>query len=545
MAMLAAAATAAASTAVCVPASSATDLVVEVPADIVSMFGDVNADAKIGISDAVQLQRFLLGQDGDLGSWKNADLITDDTIDVFDFIKLRKVLTGEEQPEGAKLTIKVVDMMTGEPIDGATVTLHSEYDFEEATHLFTLGDWITGDEEINLFGLPTDEAYNSLLEVENLPEGYGNTFGCWSGNVEFSFGAGEEDKEYIVRVLSDDTECNLNVSFFDWTKNDSQIGLGTLEITDKEGNVYYPSLYVEDFALPDGEYHAEFKLFDNPMQFLDPDGEFADELKELFPDEEFRDCSSGIDFTVKDGKLDKDLRIDLGPKEGLSNSVNVTCYDMYTKQPIEGAKLSLIQFPDDEAKVVKEWTSSADGGELIDGLNFTGGHAYKVKVDSAPEGYTGTGEEYLGWGYLYSFTQEISFYFTPDTEEKPIIVNIRNQDEECALFNDLCPIEIYEINGPADIEKIAGGITAGEGFALPDGDYYAAIDSVVARAKGYCSTGLLGMTKFTVKDGKTDAPVDILVMKDSYGPLAGLGDLGDLEDILGGLGDLEGLEDLF
>lgn len=569
-AMLTAVAAAAAASAVCIPASSAADYVLEIPEEIVTMFGDVNSDAKIGISDAVQLQRYLLGQSDDLGNWKNADLINDKNIDVFDFIKLRKIVSGEETPEGSKLTIKVVDMMTGEPLDGVSVTLNSEYDIEEySAKLFPLGEWVTGeDDEISLFGLPNDEEYTYLISVEDLPDNYGHTYGCWWGNIEFTLDANDEDKEYIVRVLPDDAERDLSATFFDWTKGEEQYDVGTLRITDKDGSVYYPSLYAEKFALPDGEYHAEFNLFDNPFALLDPDGEFADELKELFPDEVFSDWTSGVDFTVKDGQLTEDLRVELGPKEGVSNAVSVACYDIYTGEPLEGAKLSLIASPETDPEVVKQWTSSADGATVIDGLRFAGTNPYTVKVDSPPEGYTGSGEQPVTWYYIHGYTQEIKFYFAPDNSEKNVLINIYNWDDDCAAFNDLCGIDIWSYDDITEHGKVASGVKAGEAFSLPDGTYVATLDSTAAKKKGYSGINLMTDTgkafrektdsdaylifttdwiRFTVKDGVPDIPVELYVTAASEEEP----DLSFLDGFFGslggttGLGDLEGLEDLF
>ncbi len=300
--MAAATAAAAASMSLSIPAAQAEEIVIGIPHEIVTMFGDVNADADIGIADAVQLQRFLLGQDSDLGNWKNADLISDENIDIFDFIKLRKVLTGEEDPDGAKLTVKVVDMMTGEPIEGVGVVLSSEYDSEGGEYSFSLGDWITGDGEIDLSGLPTDEEYGYLLEMTGLPEGYSDAFGGWD-SFDFSFDDDEDIKEIVVRLLKDDEERSLDIDFSEWTSGIGDFAAGLIEITDKEGNVFYPALTTDQFALPDGEYHAGLNLPGSPMDLLDPEGEFADELKELFPDEELGNCFQGFDFTVRDGKI--------------------------------------------------------------------------------------------------------------------------------------------------------------------------------------------------------------------------------------------------
>lgn len=55
------------------------------------LLGDVNADGKVNIADVVTLQKFLLGT-GTLKSWKNADLYTDQSIDSFDMVLLRKLI---------------------------------------------------------------------------------------------------------------------------------------------------------------------------------------------------------------------------------------------------------------------------------------------------------------------------------------------------------------------------------------------------------------------------------------------------------------------
>lgn len=55
------------------------------------LLGDVNADGKVNIADIVMLQKFLLGT-GTLKSWKNADLYTDQSIDSFDMVLMRKLI---------------------------------------------------------------------------------------------------------------------------------------------------------------------------------------------------------------------------------------------------------------------------------------------------------------------------------------------------------------------------------------------------------------------------------------------------------------------
>lgn len=60
---------------------------------ITSVQGDVNNDGEFNISDVVLFQKWLLGVSNTaLVNWKNADLCEDDLLDVFDMIKMRKLL---------------------------------------------------------------------------------------------------------------------------------------------------------------------------------------------------------------------------------------------------------------------------------------------------------------------------------------------------------------------------------------------------------------------------------------------------------------------
>ena len=53
--------------------------------------GDVNADSQFTIADLVMLEKFLLGA-GTLTDWQAGDLCNDGKIDVFDMIKMRKMI---------------------------------------------------------------------------------------------------------------------------------------------------------------------------------------------------------------------------------------------------------------------------------------------------------------------------------------------------------------------------------------------------------------------------------------------------------------------
>lgn len=57
------------------------------------IMGDVNADGKFDIADAVLFQKWLLGVPNiELANWKAADFTNDDILDVFDLCLMKKAL---------------------------------------------------------------------------------------------------------------------------------------------------------------------------------------------------------------------------------------------------------------------------------------------------------------------------------------------------------------------------------------------------------------------------------------------------------------------
>ncbi len=55
-----------------------------------SVEGDVNGDGKFNIADLISLSNWLLAKDTDLSEWKNGDMNSDNVIDVYDFVIMRK-----------------------------------------------------------------------------------------------------------------------------------------------------------------------------------------------------------------------------------------------------------------------------------------------------------------------------------------------------------------------------------------------------------------------------------------------------------------------
>ena len=459
-AILTAAVMAAAPLAMNIPAASAEDYIVE-NAEVLTLFGDVNFDGNVGVSDAVQLNRYLLGHLGELGNSKNADLLADGVIDVFDMVYLRKQLVGAQKPAGTKLSIKVVDMMTGEPLDNATICL-SELN---GNNLYDIGTTLdTNGESVNYYGLPDDKDYQYFINVTDLPDGYATAYKNWDQVVEFDMPAGTAEKELVIRVAADDAENNVKITSMDWDQGIEYIGYGNLTITDKDGNYYYQRDYDMEFALPDGDYHADFNSFDYPVQLVEPDSIAAARIKENYPDAEFEDWSNGIDFSVVDGKADRDLFINFSAIEGKGNTLKVNCYDSLTGLPLEGVELTLTEAPETYAKETKFISDGTT--KVFEDLYCTGCYGYNVRVDSVPEGYKPSNEvKRIGFGYAHNYTGNFNFYFEPVNAEKEISFNVLTWPDKQPYTGD-ATFTIYQGD-----DTIMTDVKPGQKIALKDGDY--------------------------------------------------------------------------
>ncbi len=500
---------------------SAEDYIVE-NAQVLTLFGDVNFDGSVGISDAVQLNRYLLGHINELGNIKNADLLADGVIDIYDMVYLRKQLVAENKPAGTKLSVKVVDMMSGEPLESADIVL-SEMN---GNHLYDIGNSIsTYGEDVNYYGLPNDKTYKYFLLVEGLPKNYSESYKTWDQVVIFDIEEGTAEKELVVRVSANDAEKNVKFKHMDWCQGRENIGYGNLFITDKDGNYYYQRQYTGEMSLPDGDYHADFNFFDYPVSFVEPDSEFAERIKENYPDAQFEDLSNGIDFSVVNGKPDRELYLNFGPKENIGNNINVNCYDSSTGEPLEGVKLSIIEAPYSYAKT-ESWISDGTTKVFKD-LFRTGPDCYKVVVDSVPEGYIKSSkDQWVCFGYVNNYSSNFDFYFTPYDGEKNLSFDVLTWPDKQPYTGD-CTYTVMQDNS-----IILTGIKPGEKFGIKDGEYMLFAGSY-SEDDPYCGADISSeigqelvketdvfadgaafksdIAKFTVKDGKMDKDIVLYV----------------------------------
>lgn len=504
-----------------ISSASAEDYIVE-NAEVLTLFGDVNFDGNVGISDAVQLNLYLLGKISELGNVRNADLLADGVIDIYDMVYLRKQLVADNKPAGTKLSVKVVDMMSGEPLESADIEL-SEMN---GNYLYEIGGAVsTNGEDVNYYGLPDDKAYKYFLTVNELPKGYDLAYKTWDQVVIFDIEAGTAEKELVVRVAADDAEKNVKFTHMDWCQGRENIGYGNLFITDKDGNYYYQRQYTGEMSLPDGDYHADFNFFEYPVSFVEPDSDFAKMIKENYPDAQFEDLSNGIDFSVVNGKPDRELFLNFGPKSNTGNNIRVNCYDSLTGEPLKGVKLSLIEAPSSYAKR-QSWTSDGTTKVFTD-LFRTGPDCYQVVVDSVPEGYLKSSKDQgVSFGYVYDYSSEFNFYFTPYEGEKDLSFDVLTWPDKNPYTGD-CTYTVMQDNS-----IILSGIKPGEKFGIKDGEYMLFADTYSEDDpyRGVDISSELGqelvketdvfadgaafrsdMAKFTVKDGKIDKNIVLYV----------------------------------
>lgn len=339
----------------------------------------------------------------------------------FDICKftMRKQPPENQNRRGGTLSINVVDMMTGEPIPGVTCSMFA-YDPGDSQVYKDFKSWKSeADRVAYITGLPIKEPYQFVLNCENLPVGYtANGSGSSSAQITFTLG-GRTEMNLCARLVKEDEEPNIKVGMYDWgMQKETAIGkhlpYGSLRVTNKDGIPVYGMMPFAEFSLPDGDYHMDVQMFGYPLQQLNPNSAFADYIRQLYPDVTFTDKRNGIDFSVKDGKPDKDLIIDLSPIDGDYNSITVSCTSSLTGKPLEGVVISLIEAPDTYARKVAEWTSDATGTHTFDKLMHTGygdNSAYLVRVESVPEGYSGDYEQRFDFAYITGSESTADFTF--------------------------------------------------------------------------------------------------------------------------------------
>ena len=497
-----------------------------------TIFGDVNYDKLIGIADAVQLQRYLLGQTEELGHWWNADLNQDGVINAYDFTLLKQQITGLGTKGGSAI-INVVDTMTGAPVEGAHVTLYSICNDQ---YCYMLGEWDSDADAVMYFsGLPTGAEYTYFMDCTAGPEAYDTEWGFGWVQSDFKFDEGQTNKAVNLYLTKKDAEPNVMIGQYDWAMEldvlrELNYGYGRVAVYDEDGSMIYRNVNSFGCALPDGNYHAEITMYEHegnrvPARVLEPDSDFAKHIKELHPDAVLTDTTGGIDFTVKDGKPDRELFFEMEPLPDRSNSITVHCVDGETGEPVEGVALSLIEAPGSYAKKVAEWVSDETGTHVFDGLLHTGyarTNAYEIALDALPEGYTGGFNEKVNYGYVNFDNRDVTMTFYKTDAPKNFSFDILNvSDGSAAEIPVSC--EVWRITSDdGDSICIYDNAKLGEKLALADGSYFAALNGrqLLDAGYGYAVDApdadyltASGIIEFKVKDGALSKDLHFYVEK--------------------------------
>jgi hypothetical protein len=150
-----------------------------------------------------------------------------------------------------------------------------------------------------------------------------------------------------------------------------------------------------------------------------------------------------------------------------------------------------------------------------------------VVVDSVPEGYLKSSKDQgVSFGYVYDYSSEFNFYFTPYEGEKDLSFDVLTWPDKNPYTGD-CTYTVMQDNS-----IILSGIKPGEKFGIKDGEYMLFADTYSEDDpyRGVDISSELGqeliketdvfadgaafrsdMAKFTVKDGKIDKNIVLYV----------------------------------
>ena len=165
--------------------------------------GDVNNNSVLDISDVVLFQNWLLGRSNE-GYIYRADLVHDAVLDIYDLVKLRKMLAGSlptewieresEKPQGEYLPSVVAPFSSSTPSKGDVKMLCIYVDFADAKYLDTA--YTNEQLEQELFGQGREQAPYESVTAWYERASYGNLhisgdvyrYTCSGNMADYSYG---------------------------------------------------------------------------------------------------------------------------------------------------------------------------------------------------------------------------------------------------------------------------------------------------------------------------------------------------------------------
>lgn len=439
--------------------------------------------------------------------------------------------------------ISVVDMDTGEPLEGVSLCLE-----EHPNGTSTKGPfWNTSEEPVKTINdLLIYENY--AVHVDEVPSGYEKPH-----SIFFEFDDDDYTKEYTIRVAPTSAKNNIAFDVYDWTKAESLEGTewfwGTEEYKDyisafvyDENGDYFTSqtLYPYNYSmhLPDGKYKVNLAPFERGYEIITDDMDIAKTAKEKSDIYEFPDKDCNLDIEVVNGKLTKEYSIYVRMNPEYAEKIkdgckaNISVVDVNTNKPLEGVKLRFL-YDVVGNDVIDEWNTSDELTKNIKKLGYL--QWYRVEVVDAPAGY--------------AINKTTSFNFSEEGETKNIVIkalpNVEEPNVNIAVYDwtDLVvdpadgTYKGYKVMDPKDYTLLAYGdkiqgldITNGD-VHLPDGKYsamvmfneseYHHVDNEGAKARAVRK--IFGKdfiipdsisTDFEIKDGKTVGQPCLFVEKE-------------------------------
>lgn len=114
--------------------------------------GDANGDGEMSLSDAVTVQRWLLGASAVSEGWENADLYQNGRIDVLDLVLLKRELLKEEQTDTRPILTREEAVAIFEKNDSPTWSDFAQYRSQDiGSGIFILKYEIEIEDDANLF----------------------------------------------------------------------------------------------------------------------------------------------------------------------------------------------------------------------------------------------------------------------------------------------------------------------------------------------------------------------------------------------------------
>lgn len=263
----------------------------------------------------------------------------------------KKQSTGEPDPEnkGTSAKVAVRDMATGKNIEGIDIEAIAGVNATGKS----IAKWNTSDEaEKLLTGLSGNMQIAYGIKLKNVPEKY-----VHEDTYVFMRTEGTDVEDWTISLVTSDISDNITFDIYDWSEEkmfdfNSYDKPMYAKITDKDGNFCYGFSGAYPRALPDGEYTFELVTPPEGYEIVLPDSDTAKELKEKFL---LSQIDGGIiNFTMKDGKPDKEIVFDI-IKKPVKEGIGFRLYSRYKGLWDKNGGVGSVTIRDEKGNVFGEY----------------------------------------------------------------------------------------------------------------------------------------------------------------------------------------------